>query len=86
MISRFLATAALGLALTTAASAQSYTAPAGIPAVTAPGGLEGQAAAANLAAARNVSAYGTNVEVSVGDLTTGSVSRSHTPQRAGGLR
>lgn|GEM_PF-2311069 len=86
MTSRFLAAAALGLALTTAAAAQSYTAPAGIPAVTAPGGLEGQAAAANLAAARNVTAYGTNVEVSVGDLTTGSVRRSHAPHRTEGQR
>lgn len=86
MTSRFLAAAALGLALTTAVSAQSYTAPAGIPPVTAPGGLEGQAAAANLAAARNVSTYGTNVEVSVGDLTTGSLRRSNAPHRADGLR
>ncbi|MBE7197280.1 MAG: hypothetical protein INR70_05705 [Parafilimonas terrae] len=86
MMSRCLAAAALGLTLSTAASAQSYTAPAGIPAVTAPGGLEGRAAAANLAAARNVSGYGANVEVSVGELTTGSVRPVHRPYRGDGIR
>lgn len=86
MTSRLLAAAVLGLSLSTAASAQSYTAPAGIPAVTAPGGLEGRAADANLAAARNVSTYGTNVEISVGEVTTGSVRRSHAPLRPYGAR
>lgn len=86
MMTRFLAAAALGLTLSTAASAQSFTAPAGIPAVTAPGGLEGRAAAENLDAARNVSVYGPNVEVSVGEMTTGSLRSSHRPHRGDGLR
>ncbi len=72
MISRIVAGAALGLALTTAASAQSYNAPAGIPAVTAPGGLKGQAAPGNVD--RYAQRYERSGFVSVdGVYTTGSV-------------
>jgi hypothetical protein len=68
MTPRILAAALLGLPLSGAAAAQSYTAPAGIPAVTAPGGLEGRAAAANLAAARNVSTAGRRIDTAGGRL------------------
>ena len=74
MISRIVAGAVLGLALTTAASAQSYNAPAGIPAVTAPGGLVGIAGPGNVE--RYLDRDGRHGTVSVdGVYTTGSTVR-----------
>ncbi|MDV2985214.1 UNVERIFIED_CONTAM: hypothetical protein Q9R58_12905 [Methylobacteriaceae bacterium AG10] len=74
MISRIVAGAVLGLALTTAASAQSYNAPAGIPAVTAPGGLVGAAGPGNVE--RYLDRGGRYGTVSVdGVYTTGSTVR-----------